>query len=310
MNSTKKYIQENQYVLSLPRVYVEFGINRKRYFVSIFDRLIINCRSTLTCIKNYPKEIWIGRKFLQKSYRIKNTKFDRKALVIGNGPSQGFLDAEQLNNFTLSGGETICVNFWHLNISLSTHVPTWLVLSDPKSFNLSVQKSKSKGLIEYLHLNPKIKLVMPCSLLDEFRKFDLKNEVHIFIDTELPIWKNINPIFPRGYVSMTLYKALAWAIHLNFAETGIIGMDNTYPRNIYCDKNNRVLNLEVHGGLNDYVLDQTDDNSNIATVLDHLLLIFYHLEFFPTEKIVNLDPYSLTDRFKKIDFHDFFTINR
>ena len=143
----------------------------------------------------------------------------------------------------------------------------------------------------------------------DLKKRGIRNEVYIFVDTELSIWKNINPILPRGYVSMTLYKALAWSIYLNYARIGIIGMDNTYPRDIYSDKDNRIIIKDLHSGLEDSAHDFSGVHNNVASVLDHLLLVFHHLEYFPIEKIVNLDQYSLTDRFRKIEVDEFFTQN-
>ena len=309
MNSTEKYIEENKYVLSLPRIREESGMNRRNTSTSLFGRLHYHLYTSLLCLKHYPKDIWLGRNYLVKTWRIKNSKNTKKILIIGNGPSQGYLDPEILKRFVESGGETICVNFWNLNKKFSAHIPTWLVLSDPQSFSLVLEKNKSDSLIEYLKANPKIKLIIPCSWQRDLKKRGIRNEVYMFVDTELSIWKNINPILPRGYVSMTLYKALAWSIHLNYARIGIIGMDNTYPRNIYSDKNNRVLSLSVHSGLEDIVHDFTGVHNNVAAFLDHLLLVFDHLEYFPTEKIVNLDQYSLTDRFRKIEVDEFFTQN-
>jgi hypothetical protein len=309
MNSTKKYIQENKYVLSLPRIRDESGMHRRNTSISLFGRLYYHLYTLLLCLKHYPKDIWLGRNYLAKTWRIKNSKNTKKVLVIGNGPSQGYLDKEILKRFVMSGGETICVNFWNLNDTLSAHIPTWLVLSDPQTFRLVQEKTKSDSLIEYLKAHPQIKLVVPCGWARDVKKKGIKNEVFIFVDTELSVWKNINPILPRGYVSMTLYKALAWSIYLNYAGIGIIGMDNTYPRNIYSDKNNRVLTHDVHNGLEDTVHDFTEVHNNVAGVLDHLLLVFHHLEYFPSEKIVNLDQYSLTDRFRKIEVNEFFTQN-
>jgi len=57
---------------------------------------------------------------------------------------------------------------------------------------------------------------------------------------QLSIWKNINPLMPRGYMSITLYKALAWCIYLGYKSIGVLGMDNTLPKNIY----NSTLSLE------------------------------------------------------------------
>jgi len=104
---------------------------------------------------------------------------------------------------------------------------------------------------------------------------------------------------------MTLYKALAWALNLGYSEIGVIGMDNTYPRNLYCDEDNHPLNLEIHGGVDDYVIDNSALYPTIATRMADLFLLFRSLECFPSNGIINLDQYSLTDRFRKVKLSEF-----
>ena len=65
-------------------------------------------------------------------------------------------------------------------------------------------------------------------------------------DEEIRIFGNTSPVFPRGYVSMTLFKALALALFIDYDSIFVLGMDNTYPRNLYCDTHNRVMRLEHH----------------------------------------------------------------
>ena len=238
----------------------------------------------------------------QKTLLI-NKKFENyRALIIGNGPSQGYLKKNELDFFKSSGGSTICVNYWNVNKNLSAHIPTWIVLSDPNSFNFGV---KSVALVKYIRNNSSINLLAPISFRDDFIKFKIKNEIFYFCDTELSVWKNINPILPRGYTSMSLYKALAWAVHLGFYQIGVIGVDNTYPREIFVDKFNKLYDLQTHAGEKDYIQDRSKI-FDVASYLEECVLLFYHLDYFPKQNIVNLDPYSLTDRFRKVDKNDFF----
>jgi hypothetical protein len=229
----------------------------------------------------------------------------KRALVIGNGPSQGYLDVDTLDRFVENGGETYCVNHWNINDKLSKHTPSWMFFSDPNTFDPN--NKNSSELRKYLELNQTTRVAVPS--LGYIKKFNLKisdERIFMFIDCEMSAWGNINPLFPRGYLSMTLYKALAWAIHLGYAEIGIIGMDNTYPRNIYCDKDNRVINLETHCGAEDYIVDQSQMYPTVASLLGDISRLFYHLEYFPRTGVFNLDQYSLTDRFEKVDPITFF----
>jgi hypothetical protein len=303
-NATQKYIEEHEYVFSLNRKGPYFSAEKHVTGWSVRKLILYHIKSFVSCVKVFPVEIYKGRGVLLKTWRMRNSASTKRAIVIGNGPSQGLLTVKELDSFVNSGGETYCVNYWHQNQNLSVHVPTWMVLSDPSTF--LQESSLVEGLILYLKTHSKIKLIAPVSFVDILRRLGISNELHCFIDVELSIWNGIHPLLPRGYVSMTLYKALAWAVHMGYKEIGVIGMDNTYPRNIFNDENNHVCNLETHAGINDYLYDHSGSYSCVAAVLDELTRLFLNLQFFPNERVKNLDMYSLTDRFKKVSKDIFF----
>jgi len=306
MNSTERYVKENQNVKALRKVILSSNRSRKIYIDSVHGILERNLLSLIRFTRRYPIEILHGFKGLKSTYKIRRSKSKIRALVIGNGPSQGYLNSEILDQFTRMGGETICVNYWNLNKDLATHVPSWMLFSDRATLNNKRYKYKTDSLVDYLRKNQNIKIVGPYWLIEQVRLKGLNNPTYSIIDSELPFLKNINPLLPRGYVSMTLYKALAWAIHLGYSEIGIVGMDNTYPRNIFCDENNHTLNLNIHSGTDDYVNDQSEMYPTIASKMADLFLLFGSLNCFPVKGIVNLDQYSLTDRFRKISLNEFF----
>ena len=150
--------------------------------------------------------------------------------------------------------------------------------------------------------NVSVMIACPLERCSELSEIFGKERILGFADQELRMWtNNINPIFPRGYLSMTLYKALALAIWFNYRKIYIIGMDNTYPRNIYCDQNNKFMNHEIHSGVKDFLFDQSALYKSIGDGITEIAQIFYDVRKFKNEKIINLDPYSLTDVFLKID---------
>jgi len=305
MTPTEKYIQENEAIHALRRIVLESKRPKKIYLDSISGILVRNLISILRCAWNYPIDIFKGFNGFRPTLKLKGGGKFKRAIVIGNGPSQGYLNAKMLDDFVSAGGETLCINYWNLNENLSSHVPTWMLFSDPATFVNKLEPDKSQALIDYLQKNPSVKVAGPGFIIQQVRSSGLRNAIFTFVDCELPFWKNIHPLFPRGYLSMTLYKALAWAVYLGYSEVGLIGMDNTYPRNLYCDENNRILNLETHAGIDDYVVDQTGLIPSVAVLMQELFLLFRDLECFPTKSIVNLDPYSLTDRFTKISLDQF-----
>ena len=305
MNPTEKYLQENQAVQSLRKIVLDSIKPRKFYLDSVSGIFKRNLLAYIVCAKNYPIEIFRGFENLKATYNIAGSRKLTRAIVIGNGPSQGYLSTKILNEFVNTGGETICINYWNLNENLSSHAPSWMLFSDPATFNNKHEPNKSQTLIDYLKQKPSINIVGPWHLIQQVRQSGVENPVFSFIDCELPFWKNIHPLLPRGYISMTLYKSLAWAVHLGYSEIGLIGMDNTYPRNLYCDENNHVLNLDIHAGIDDQVFDISALYPTVASRMAGLFLLFRDLECFPDQGIVNLDQYSLTDRFRKVKLSEF-----
>ena len=182
-------------------------------------------------ILNYVNIVLKYRELLH-TRSLRNAFNGSTALLIGNGPSQGFLNQEELDKFQSKGGITICVNYWNCNTALSDHVPSWLVISDPFTLNNPLRPQVSNDFIAYLKLNTQITLFLPLEF-KQFKRLGLSNKAYYFVDNQIYFGRFINPLFPRSYQSMTLFKALALALYAAFDTVGVIGMDNTYPRQIY-----------------------------------------------------------------------------
>ncbi len=303
MDPFEEYILENRYVSSLCRPSVSGVLRKKadRALVRSLKFFYRGARSLLT----YFVELYVGRKQIAHLIKKRGAKNNARALVLGNGPSQGYLSTAILNKFSQNGGDVFVVNYWQLNKSLSGFVPDFIVVSDPATLSFEEKhvyaESKNRSLLVYLEKNKKIKIVCPVLRVSEISALLGGGRVQGFIDSELRGWtSNTSPIAPRGYVSMTLYKALAIASWFGYREIFVLGMDNTYPRNVYSDAENRVLNLEKHAGVEDFVNDQSNIYSCVGDLLvDVSRLFFDAMKFNKAGKIVNLDPYSLTDAFPK-----------
>jgi len=306
MNSTEKYIADNQRAFSTKKRRKKTHTSKPKDYVgvSFFNLFKFHFKSCFRSILFYPLALYEGRGFLSKTLSLSSSASNRRALVIGNGPSQGNLESSELNNFVKQGGETFCVNNWNLNVKLSDHVPSWMVFSDP--FTFEKKEPNSDKLIDYLKNNSSIKIIVPTNMIKTIQKIGLLNQIFCFVDVELSIWKGINPLFPRGYMSLTLYKALAWSIYLGYKSIGVIGMDNTLPKNIYNNEDNKVHVISNQAGTDDCLVDVSSYHSNVASYYYDVFKIFHHLGYFPNKNIFNLDPYSLTDRFRKVKKKDFF----
>jgi hypothetical protein len=307
-DATETYILENQYVSSLEVRII--GNRSKLRTNNALVRAVWNLARTVKSVLKYGAELVTCRELTGRLRALKNSRSAGKALVIGNGPSQGYLKVEFLRAFKLTGGDVFVVNFWNQNRSFEGFVPDYLVISDPATLcfddGLKALHEKNTSLLNYLKGNTRIKVICPFPRCSEISHLLGPDRVIGFTDTEMPRFTgNINPMYPRGYLSMTLFKALAMAIYFGYRNIYVIGMDNTYPRNIYCDEKNRILNLERHSGVADSVADQSSIYACVGDLLKELATQFLDAKKFAAGGAVkNLDRYSLTDAFPKVKFEE------
>jgi hypothetical protein len=305
-STTQRYIAENEYVMALPRV--RQPGQAKRFYqdsvLSLLSRKLLSLRS----LKGYLIEIITGWRWLIGMWRLRNSQYLYEAMVIGNGPSQGYLDTTMLVEFKKKGGQLFAVNFWTENEFLSEIIPDYIVVSDPETLSVGAEEhliDKNNRLSAYLRANTSIKIACPLRRCSELSKIFGEQRVIGFADSSLRMWtKNINPLLPRGYLSMTLYKALALAIWFDYKKIFVIGMDNTYPRNIYCNRDNKFINHEMHAGGADYAVDQSAMFNTVGDSLIEFSQLFFDARKFTRENVINLDQYSLTDAFNKMTIHD------
>ena len=311
--ATQSYLLENETALSLR---TEVMINKgkaKKVEISTLSGISKRLAEDATLgAARFLRDIFRGHREMAKLSELKGAKTDRTAIVIGNGPSQGLISAELLQEFKKAGNEIIAVNFWHLNTGLSKVVPEYLVISDPATLadpklNISIRDSTRAGnetFLQYLKTHESIKLFVPIGRVNYFKRIFGESRVLGFVDTEMRwLSSNIDPRFPRGYLGMTLYKALALAIHIGYKQIYLIGMDNTYPRDLFCDSNNRILSIDRHAGVEEvHLVDQTQFIPNMAVWAQDMFQLFSDLRnCFSGYQVLNLDCYSLTDVFPKIN---------
>jgi CMP-N,N'-diacetyllegionaminic acid synthase len=311
-SSTKSYLSEHESVFSLPRKEQGYtGDPRKIEMASIGGIFKLKTNDAIRGPIRYLRELAHGVGEISKLSAIKDSKQGKKAIVIGNGPSQGLLNSHLLKSFSDFGNDIFAVNFWNANEQLSSTPPQYLVLSDPftlpdpedKRFEMERLSTANSTLTSYLLNHINIEIFAPVSRIKSLRKRFGDSRVRGFIDTEMRwLTSNIDPRFPRGYLSMTLYKSLALAIHMGYDQIYVIGMDNTYPRNVYCDPENKIFNHEKHGGASDYIINQSSLYPSMDVWAQDMFYIFADLRrCFIDSRVTNLDCFSLTDLFPKVD---------
>jgi hypothetical protein len=114
--------------------------------------------------------------------------------------------------------------------------------------------------------------------------------------------RNISPLRARGYLALTVYKAIAISIFLGFRETKIIGVDNSMFQTISVDADNRLIQQPNHfftkGGKTSDLTDFYP--KGISDYFYDVSLCFYFLRrCFVGQPVSNLDPHSLVDVFPK-----------
>jgi hypothetical protein len=225
-----------------------------------------------------------------------------EVLVIASGPSvlnitaQEYLIWKQKNN-----GVIIAINsYFKSELAQKLHAD-YYVLSDP--FHRDWIINSETEFVKYLKSNPEIMLLIP----KNFKPFlDKKIENVIFFnDTSLEgLTKNTNPVYPRGYLSLTAYKALAIAQYISTKKIFIIGFDNNLFRYLEVDSENNLIQAwnNFHYNINSYPKSKLDEYHNGAS--DYFFDIaraIFHLRFFDKKRIINLDPGSVVDIFHKLD---------
>jgi hypothetical protein len=236
--------------------------------------------------------------------RLKDSKSDNLALVLGNGPSVNKLNPTAMRE---SNVDVWVVNdFYKVSYSEDLKID-YYVLSDMDYFrgpNLE-NRDKLLPIVKYASTH-KPTFVLPHWMRDAQPNHLLHQfDIVYFDDREIASWsKNTNPCYPRGYIGLTLYKALAFATFLNYREIFILGMDNTEFLKYRSDSDNSVLLEKFHG----YQDDATNyDFSN--HFLDGLAgaLISYAHTFGDLNRfkgpIFNLDVESLSMAFQKLPNH-------
>ncbi len=231
--------------------------------------------------------------------RTKNSKIGKIALVLGNGPSLGKINLE---NIRAMKPDIFVVNSFNQMAVSNQITPDYYCLSDPDSIikpNRSVPHD-SDSTFEYIAQNKCILI-----LSHFYRKADIPQSIKrvYFNDKEFTlIGRNLNPCFPRGYSSLTILKAISVALYMGYDKVFILGVDNTEFKSLVGDIDNNTL-LETN---NLYV-----DNSlvpmkfifgsagGIAGQFLQYANWFGDFRKFPRERIVNLDTESLIDAFPK-----------
>lgn len=228
------------------------------------------------------------------------------ALVLGNGPSLDKLNTAAVANHC----DDIYVVNGFFNLKMGQLVqPTHYCLSDPSYFYPkdaphSFRIEELKRFAESSNST----LVLPHTM--DAKTLFPNSKTLYFDDREKTLFsKNISPLKPRAYTSVTLYKALAVACHMEYDHIYILGLDNTefynYRGNL---DNTTTMKQSAYSATKEGVSYGEFDIqglfvSGMAGRMQSYAHLFGDLRAFPKDKITNLDQNSLVDAFPKTQTH-------
>jgi hypothetical protein len=259
-------------------------------------------------ITEYSIRLALNRKFFQyrelKSLHKSNSD---PIIVFANGPSLNIYGLKQYLDLQLRGYKFFAVNSFALSELGKRIRPNYYVLSDPGY--LRRVKDASDPLTFALNSYGESLVLFVPSYWPQISTLNCKivkfNDFSLFgLSKNVKVWK------PRGYSSLTAYKALALALHLTKARVGIIGFDNTEFHFLKSDSHNN--SLLIPGEDRHFFKQESEiiDISNlypngVGDIIYTTSLVFASLRNFPIARVINLDENSLVDVFKKIPLSSF-----
>jgi hypothetical protein len=234
---------------------------------------------------------------------VKPSKKD--AVIIGGGPS--FTD--DLANSVLCNREMFdlfAINYYCENQHSDNMIPDYYVLSDPATFssNDAHLQDKNANLKKYLIRHASINLVIPIQASESY----YVNRARLKFDDRQSIgFNNIDPRYPRGYTSNTLFKALAVALKIGYKNIYIMGFDYNYPSKVYVDQNNEIFLLDQHHyGVTTYSL--SDRYVSVAHAMYSWSKDYYYLKHLKRDGVFNVTDSSLVDVFDRMGVKRFISI--
>lgn len=236
--------------------------------------------------------------------RLAGSKRGKVALVLGNGPSLDLLDIKRVLELQNQGVlDIFVVNLFCLTSAAKKISPDFYFLSDPGHKRTQHMTDPVRSLWGYISNQPSISLCLPAHWKNPIASID---ECLPMDDRSLEGWsRNTAPYRPRGYPSLTAFKALAWAVHLGYDQIFILGWDNNLFQALSVDDKNSLFQGSHHAGRSGKMSHRNIDAHHPGGVADYFFDLAYSSyllrKLFSSNNIVNLDPRSFTDAFSKQD---------
>lgn len=256
----------------------------------------------------YAVELVRYRKHLNGLKSLKGSKKGKVALVVANGPSCNKINWSSVAKSQSDGElEILCLNDSIILSENSLAAADFLLKSDPldkaqllKDFNEIISKNSA---------NLRTKLITPLNwhAPDSLNSCQSNTCLHL-VDVGRNHFKSTtNPLKLRTYPSMGSFKLLSIARYLGYDTVFVIGLDNTFFKNVKVDHKSQIIQGSLH------YKDNYLDPHNMSHHFPNGIGDYFHFvsqnflslkKYFNDDLFVNLDVDSLNDTFKKIQDGD------
>ena len=249
---------------------------------------------------------WLQRIKFSPQYqalrKLKNGATGRNAFVFANGQSVDILDPAKVKN---TGFDIFAVNGYLFSAFSQVATPTHYILSDPACFDTPDAGNRSSRDLEisrkYAPLfNTLDTLNTTLFVPMQYASRQKSKRVIGFCDIENELSRNASDITkPRGYLSMTAYKALAIALFMGYDSIYICGFDNDYFQRLEADENNEAFYADAHFFGDPEKHSVKTEGAHVGEFLYVHHFLFSNFGKFPPGTIVNLHKASLNTFFSK-----------
>ena len=282
-------------------IFHHFPDNPSEYLFSMI-------KTFFSCFLIYIVELLKYRKHLKGLRSLQGTKRGKVALVVANGPSCNKVNWRSVAKSQSDGEvEILCLNDSILLSENSFASVDFLLKSD--SLDKADLIKDYQAIISKNSANINTKLITPLNwhAPDSISSCSSDDCLHMVDVGRNHFKSSTNPLKFRTYPSMGSLKLLAIARYMGYDKVFVIGLDNTFYKNIWVDSHSRIIQGPLHYK-NNYIEAHDMSHHFPNGIGDYFHFVSQNFlsirKYFNDELFVNLDDESLNDTFKKIRTDD------
>jgi hypothetical protein len=267
---------------------------------SVKDYALDRIRTYWRMGRYYKDFMWANRDLFKKTAALRGIHQGSSAFVFGCGPSVNTLDMKKIKKYQKEQGFKIyAVNAYITSENSLEAVPDYYILSDPRALgHPKDEKDRQTAKIVWERLtNNRIPLFVPADL---HGNVEYQNK-YIFCDQENLFSRNVTDLLrPRGFISLTVLKAVQIALFLGHEKIYICGVDHADTKSLHVGKDNKLVYEEPHFyDAKNKTARMVVENINMTEMFYLGFLGFESFNRFAGHPIINLNPESFVDCYSK-----------